>query len=137
MSSDGDKLTWPWFVGIGAGVGLLLLNAFEFRNTRTALEVGQVQQVQECDRLTIDTQGVRIHALGNAAALEQHGAYLLERLSQVDPAILRPGMGLWVAPHGDKPEDLVLVGRITSTEPITPAGAHSATPGDTPKESNQ
>lgn len=114
-----------WFT---AGVSRVTRNAFD--NMALADMRGQ-------DRLTIESQGYRIHALGSAAALEEHGAFLLERLAQVDPATLRRGMGLWVAPHGDKPEDLVLIGRITSTEPVTPTGAHSATPGETPKETHQ
>lgn len=66
------------------------------------------------DRFTIDTPALHISVEGSRAAMDANAPEIITRLESVDPALIRPGIGLWAAPRGDDP---VLIGHVVSVEP--------------------
>ncbi len=74
------------------------------------------------DRFTIETAHQQIRVEGSESAFQQHGAQILARIDAVDPALIRPGIGLWAEPEDTAPHlpgrpKLVLVGRVVAVEP--------------------
>lgn len=79
------------------------------------------------EAFTIETGQLAIRVEGDPAAFEQHAAQILTRIDTVDPALIRPGIGVWAEPADDKPwlpgtPKLVRIGTVIAVEPRT--GAH-------------
>lgn len=66
------------------------------------------------DRFKIETLDLAIEVEGSAKAMDENAPEILFRLESVDPALIRPGIGLWAAPRGDDP---VLIGHVVSVKP--------------------
>lgn len=74
------------------------------------------------DRFNIETAALTIHVEGDEDAMQAHAGQLLARIDAVDPALIKPGIGLWVEPEDAMPylpgrPKLVLVGRVVAVEP--------------------
>lgn len=77
------------------------------------------------DRFTIETDKLRIHVEGSIPAMERNAGQIMTRLDLIDPALIRPGVGLWVDDSPSTPEppgepSYELVGRVVSVERIDP-----------------
>lgn len=75
------------------------------------------------ETFTIETDRLAIRVEGDPAAFEQHAPQILTRIDAVDPALIRPGIGIWADPEKsgeewepDRPV-LVLIGRVVAVEP--------------------
>lgn len=71
---------------------------------------------------TITTDRMTISAEGDPQAFRRHSAQILMRIDSVDPALIRPGIGLWAeAGDGEAHEPgqpgLVLIGRVVAVSP--------------------
>lgn len=80
------------------------------------------EEPARADSFTIETDRLTIRVAGDQAEFERHGAQILTRIDTVDPALIKPGIGLWAEPDDDKPylpgaPKLVLVGRVVAVEP--------------------
>lgn len=80
------------------------------------------EEPARADSFTIETDRMTIRVTGDQAEFERHGAQILTRIDTVDPALIKPGIGLWAEPDDDKPylpgtPKLVLVGRVVAVEP--------------------
>lgn len=74
------------------------------------------------EAFTIETDRLTIRVEGDHQAFEHHAGQILTRIDTVDPALIRPGIGLWAEPDDDKPwlpgtPKLVRVGTVISVEP--------------------
>lgn len=74
------------------------------------------------DAFTIETERLTIRVEGDPQAFEHHAGQILTRIDTVDPALIRPGIGLWAEPDDDKPwlpgtPKLVRVGTVIAVEP--------------------
>jgi len=55
------------------------------------------------DAFVIETDQLRISVAGDPAEFEQHAGQILMRIESVDPALIKPGIGLWAEPDDDTP----------------------------------
>lgn len=69
--------------------------------------------LERTDPFTIETDRLTIRVEGDPSAYERHAAQILTRIDTVDPALIRPGIGVWA--EGDR--ELVLIGRVVAVEP--------------------
>lgn len=118
------------------------------RNTaRTLIAMGLMAILSACapeptptaapgQKFTIETGEILITVKGDPALFEKHGGELLERITSVDPKLIKPGVGLWVEPEGAGEErpPLLLVGRVVAVEPVAGGYLAPAAAINPPKE---
>lgn len=80
------------------------------------------EPAQTAEAFQIETETLLIQVQGDPRAFERYAAQVLTRIDTVDPALIRPGIGLWAAPDDEQPwlpgsQKLVLVGRVVAVEP--------------------
>ncbi len=74
------------------------------------------------DTFVIETDRIAIRVAGDPEAFEQHAGQILTRIETVDPALIRPGIGVWAEPQDDRPwlpgtPKLVRIGTVVAVEP--------------------
>lgn len=70
----------------------------------------------------IETEALLIRVEGDPRTFEQHADQVLTRIDAIDPALIRPGIGLWAQPDDEQPwlpgtPKLVRVGHVVAVEP--------------------
>lgn len=80
------------------------------------------EKLASAEPFIIETEQLRIRVEGDRAAFERSAGQILTRIDTVDPALIRPGIGLWAEPEDTAPHlpgrpKLVLVGRVVAVEP--------------------
>lgn len=88
------------------------------------------------DKFTIETGRVMLTVKGDPKLFERHGGQILDRIDSVDPALIKPGIGLWVEQEpvdGLRPP-LLLIGRVVAVEHTAGGYLAPAAPATHPTE---
>ncbi len=78
---------------------------------------------ERAEAFTIETPALTIRVKGDPRAYELHAGQILTRIDTVDPALIRPGIGIWAVEgleeDGIPPESshLVRIGTVVAVEP--------------------
>lgn len=73
-----------------------------------ALDLGR-KPTTGTDHFTIRTPELEIAVVGDRALMEEWAPEVMMRIEAVDPALIRPGIGLWVQPTQSDP---ILIGHV-------------------------
>lgn len=92
-----------------AALALMLGAAFIGVATWTAALDLSREPTAGIDHFTIRTPELEIAVVGDRALMDEWAPEVMMRIEAVDPALIRPGIGLWVKPTQSDP---ILIGHV-------------------------